>query len=260
MTVPAGPDDARKAEIDAVALFRYGVIADVLHLDPRKRQLMTRLREKAELEYVIPGSLRRQVAAETMRGWLKDYRRGGFDALKPRLRSDRGLSRVLDKPVADLLCAIKEESPQLTVPMVITAARAKGVSADVFLAPSTVHRLLAQQGLMERVKPTAESKDRRRFSFEHANQLWMSDVMHGPAVPVDGRRRQKTYLIAFIDDATRVVPFATFAFAENVATFLPALEQAIRRRGIPERLYVDYADLRVMPTFRRTPCSTRRKG
>ncbi len=239
MTVPAGPDDARKAEIDAVALFRYGVIADVLHLDPRKRQLMTRLREKAELEYVIPGSLRRQVAAETMRGWLKDYRRGGFDALKPRLRSDRGLSRVLDKPVADLLCAIKEESPQLTVPMVITAARAKGVSADVFLAPSTVHRLLAQQGLMERVKPTAESKDRRRFSFEHANQLWMSDVMHGPAVPVDGRRRQKTYLIAFIDDATRVVPFATFAFAENVATFLPALEQAIRRRGIPERLYVD---------------------
>ena len=67
---------------------------------------------------------------------------------------------------------------------------------------------------------------------------WMSDVMHGPAVP-DGRRRRKTYLAAFIDDATRVVPFATFAFAENTATYLPALKQAILRRGLPARLYVD---------------------
>ena len=66
----------------------------------------------------------------------------------------------------------------------------------------------------------------------------MSDVMHGPAVP-DGRKRRKTYLIAFIDDATRVVPFAAFAFAENTTAFLPVLKQALLRRGLPERLYVD---------------------
>ena len=41
---------------------------------------------------------------------------------------------------------------------------------------------------------------------------WMSDVMHGPSIP-DGRRRRKTYLAAFIDDATRVVPYAAFAFS-----------------------------------------------
>ena len=70
----------------------------------------------------------------------------------------------------------------------------------------------------------------------------MSDVMHGPTVGSDSndqRRRSKTYLIAFIDDATRVIPQARFTFAESAEKFLPVLKQALIRRGIPLRLYVD---------------------
>ena len=83
------------------------------------------------------------------------------------------------------------------------------------------------------------SKDRRRFAFDKANELWMSDVMHGPSVFADGKRKRKTYLIATLDDATRVVPYAAFAMHENTAAFLPVLQTAILRRGIPKRLYVD---------------------
>ena len=67
----------------------------------------------------------------------------------------------------------------------------------------------------------------------------MSDVMHGPKV-ADGRRRRKTFLLAFIDDATRVIPFAAFAYSENTTAFLPVFKQAIARRGLPARLYVEY--------------------
>jgi transposase InsO family protein len=234
MTIPT---EENKETADAVALFRYGVIADLLHVEAKERQISARLREKAEREYAIPGSKRRCIAAETMRDWLQAYRRGGFEALRPRPRSDRGVLRVLDQATADQLCAIKEANPAFSVPMVITQARQEGIS--VTLPPSTVHRLLSRHGLMVRAASQPESKDRRRFAFESANQLWMSDVMHGPAVLTDGRRKHKTYLIAFLDDATRIVPFAAFAFSENVAAFLPVLEQAIRRRGVPERLYVD---------------------
>jgi hypothetical protein len=83
------------------------------------------------------------------------------------------------------------------------------------------------------------SKDRRRFAYQRAGELWMSDVMHGPAVSGTQGRRRKTYLIGLLDDATRVVPFAAFASAENTAAFLPVLQQAILRRGLPQRLYVD---------------------
>lgn len=69
----------------------------------------------------------------------------------------------------------------------------------------------------------------------------MSDVMHGPAVPVPrtGRARRKTYLIGFLDDASRVAPQTTFAHAENTRAFLPVFKQAILKRGFPQRLYVD---------------------
>jgi putative transposase len=67
----------------------------------------------------------------------------------------------------------------------------------------------------------------------------MSDVMHGPSVVVGERVKRKTYLIAFIDDATRVIPHAAFALSENTQTFLPVLKLAIEKRGLPQRLYVD---------------------
>jgi hypothetical protein len=61
------------AHAQAVALFRYGLIADLLHMPLGSRGLYPRLREKAALDYVIPGSSRTRVAAETLRHWLKDY-------------------------------------------------------------------------------------------------------------------------------------------------------------------------------------------
>ena len=45
--------------------------------------------------------------------------------------------------------------------------------------------------------------------------------MHGPAVAADRRQRRTCYLIAFLDDATRLCPFAAFARAENTTAFLP---------------------------------------
>jgi transposase InsO family protein len=55
----------------------------------------------------------------------------------------------------------------------------------------------------------------------------------------EDRRRHKTYLIALLDDATRLIPYAAFTRSETVTAFLPVFERAILRRGIPKRLYVD---------------------
>ena len=226
---------------DTVALFRDGLIADLLHLPAGDRSWHTRLREKATREYDIPGTTRRQVAAETLRDWLYAYRRHGFDGLKPRPRADQGHARALPQAVADHLCALKEAHPAYSVAMIITTARAQQrLPADVPLAPATVHRLLSRHGLMARPSDAPTSKDRRRFAYEAANELWMSDVMHGPTVlDAEDRRRHKTYLIAWLDDATRMIPYAAFTRSETVTAFLPVFERAILRRGIPKRWYVD---------------------
>ena len=220
----------------AVALFRYGLIADVLHLPLGSRDIRRTLNDKAQRTYTIPGTRRTRVALETMRDWLSLYRTGGFEALYPKTRADRGRPRRMPPEVAELLVALKTERPALSVKALIEAARERGV--DHPLAPSTVHRLLSGEGLLDKRPGEPVATDRRRFAFRDAGEMWMSDVMHGPKVS-DGRRRRKTFLIAFIDDATRVIPFATFAFAENTTAFLPVFKQAIARRGLPARLYVD---------------------
>jgi transposase InsO family protein len=226
--------------VQEIALFRYGLIADLLHLEPGTGQIQERLLEKAARKYEIPGSSRTRVAVGTMRDWLHHYRVDGFDGLKPRPRGDIGSARTLPPNVRDLLLSLKEEHPGWAVRDVIAQARQSPLVAQSLALPlSTVHRLLTSHGLMDKQPADPSSKDRRRFSFAWAGELWMSDVMHGPSVLTEGRRKQKTYLIAFLDDATRVVPHAAFTFAETIVAFLGVFKTALERRGIPERLYVD---------------------
>ena len=225
------PDDDLRQQI---ALFRYGLIADLAHLPVGTPGTGATMRAKAEKTYTIPGTTRTRVAAETMRHWINDYRRGGFEALYPKPRTDRGKPRRLPAEVAERLITLKTENDALSVRDIIQKAQEEGI--DHPLASSTVHRLFSREGLFDKKPP--DGADRRRFAFKDAGELWMSDVMHGPKVR-HGRSRRKTYLIAFIDDATRVIPFAAFAMAENVQAFLPVFKNALIRRGLPARLYVD---------------------
>ena len=220
----------------AVALFRYGVIAVLLTLAPGSAELRRALHDATTRSWDIPGTRRTRVAEQTIRDWMRHYRRGGFEALKPKRRTDRGKPRRMGVETIETVLAIKRDRPRFSVRQVIEEAHRSGAVTET-LAPSSVHRLLSREGLMTRLPPAVH--DRRRFQMRWAGELWQSDVMHGPKCG-DGRgRRRRTYLIAFLDDATRVIPHAAFTFAESTAAFLPVFKQALIRRGLPLKLYVD---------------------
>ncbi|MCC6648058.1 MAG: helix-turn-helix domain-containing protein [Polyangiaceae bacterium] len=146
----AGPLDEQRREL---ALFRYGVIADLVQLEPHHRGLYALLAKKAAVTYDIPGTLRRRIAAETIRGWLRSYRKGGFDALVPRPRSDQGSTRSIPPQVIDVLCQLKEDDFEPSVPSLIKTARALHadvVTDEVVLPESTVHRALARRGVRKK--------------------------------------------------------------------------------------------------------------
>ena len=233
--------DNRTEHVEQIALFRYGLIAELDRPSPDEgRKLYARLKEKAKKSYCIPGSRRTSVAVETLRDWLDLYRAGGFDALKPKPRKDIGSARAIPQDVTDLLVSLKDAHRDWSVTMVIEAAQKENEAARAATLPlSTVHRLLSRAGVMAKVAEDPTSKDRRHFAYEHAGELWMSDVMHGPAVVVDGRRKQKAYLIGLLDDATRIVPYCAFALSEGTSALLSVFKGAVMRRGIPKRLYVD---------------------
>ncbi len=225
---------------EQIALFRYGVIRDLVSGPLAPGDKAHRLREITEKTWEIPGSTRRRIGRTTASDWVDLYQAMGFDGLKPRPRSDQGASRALPEGVQKLLLQLRRERPKASVNSLIRAVRLSGqVSAEQRLAPSTVYRLLAAHGFQSR-PAGGTTPDAKAFTHPYANDLWMSDVMHGPRLLVPGRRRgPKSYLLAFLDDASRLVPFAAFYRAESSACFQEALKQALLRRGIPQRLYCD---------------------
>jgi transposase InsO family protein len=224
-----------------VALFRYGVIADLLQRDVGMKPRGELMRQKLGRDWEMPGKDEPvRLAETTIREWLRAYKAGNLEALMPRVRSDMGRSRVIPTAVADLLCELKEEDPSRSVELCLRVAKESGrVPGDVVLRPSSVWRLFSARGLMVPRPEDAAAEDRRRFAYSEAGQLWMSDVMHGPSIPDAKGRLHKTYLVALLDDATRLVPYCAFRFSEGVEDLLAVFREAILRRGLPARLFVD---------------------
>jgi len=65
--------------------------------------------------------------------------------------------------------------------------------------------------------------------------------MFGPWLPDPDRlgKKRRTHLFCFIDDHSRLVPFAQFSFDEALPRTERVLKVGILRRGLPKATYVD---------------------
>jgi transposase InsO family protein len=223
-----------------VAIFRFGVIHDFVSGVKLERGEQERLlRDKCKRKWSIPYSSRTRLTRGTILRWIKRYKdsNGKLESLCPEERSDRGVSRGMDEETSLALIRLRKELPKTTVPGLIEVMyKRRLVSPEVTLNLSTVYRFLHHHHLMNPVD--SKPIDRRKFEVELPNDLWQSDSMHGPKVEVDGRMR-KSYLLAFLDDHSRLIPHGQFYLSERLDSYLDALEQALLRRGLPRKLYLD---------------------
>jgi len=186
-----------------VAVFRFGIIQDFvngLKLDYGEQAKL--LRKKCKHKWDIPHSHRTSVSRGTIQRWIRIYEESGstLESLYPKGRSDKGKLRVLDGEACLTLKQMREEMPDATVPFILKTMEKRGCTSSQ-LPPSTVYRFFHHNNLM---RPTKAREDRRKFEAEHPNDIWQSDVMHGPHLEIDGKIR-KTYLIAVIDDHSRLI-------------------------------------------------------
>ena len=230
-------DDELKKRI---AVFRYGVIADFVGGRILSHGETTRLiRDKCVRKWEIPGSQRSSISESTIKEWIVRYRASGnkLASLYPKGRSDRGKSRAIEQETAQGLLKLRKELPELTLPVFMREAKQrKIILPGMYVTYSTLYRFLQSEGMLKR--PASAAADRRRFEAEYPNDLWQSDVMHGPYVEVEGKQR-KTYLIAFIDDMSRLAVHGEFYLRENLKSYLDALRKALKMRGIPRKLSLD---------------------
>jgi putative transposase len=229
----------KEEEKKQVAVFRYGVINEfVTGISLSYGEQERLIREKCARKWVIPFSSRTRISRSCIRDWTRRYRKGHtkLEALYPVSRADRGRSRAMDEDTCLSLIRLREELPNATVPVLMAKMKGGGlITPGTTLNQSTVYRFLHSNGVMRK---HAVAKDRRKFEAELPNDLWQSDVMHGPKVEVDGRQK-KAFLIAIIDDHSRLIPHAEFYLSEALDSYLKCLEDALLKRGLPRKLYVD---------------------
>ena len=223
---------------ERIALFRFGVIAPLVdrHLSRGERERI--ITQIVSATWQIPGSPRSSIGRSTVEKWLCRYLKSGADieSLKPQQRNDKGGCRSMDSETEAALVALKKEFRGYSLQALLQVARQRAIIGTRFRASKqSIYRLFARHGVGGSI---SHPVDRRKFEAELPNDLWQSDCMHGPKVTVEGTMR-KTYLFAIIDDHSRLIPHAQFYLHENIECFRDCLLQALEKRGLPRRLYVD---------------------
>jgi transposase InsO family protein len=224
---------------EKIAVFRFGVIFPLVERDLSDRwgEKERIIRDLVAKEWEIPYSKRNYISRATILNWLKRYEDGGrkIEALFPRDRGDRGRIRSLDDESLEGLLRLRKENPRLSTPRLVEKARAEGLlPGDGNVSIATVYRLMRRAKL----KKEKTARDMRKFEVQMTNDLWQSDCMHGPKVLHEGKPR-KSYLFAIIDDHSRLITHGQFYLAETLENYLDCLWTAMRKRGVPRKLYVD---------------------
>lgn len=219
-----------------VALEKFILIAPLLEPGLDKEELQFRHRKIIE-DY--PRFHYGTISESSIRRYVKSYREEGFAGLYPKQRSDKGRPRVLTEDIMDAAAVLKQELPQRSIRQIIEILEGEGKVKPGQLKAATVARHIVRLGLMKLNKnPT---KGMKRFRKEYRNQLWQVDLKYGPYLPdpKNPKKVMRTYLIAFIDDYSRLVPHAEFYFEQKLPALEDCLKKAILKRGIPHSIFVD---------------------
>jgi transposase InsO family protein len=193
-----------------------------------------RLKHVAGMTFTDEDGISRQFTWRSIQTWHWCYTKLGFMSLQNKKRSDRGKLRKV-RP-EELLEAIQQVLPEFRdkhpkKSHIYKVCIERGLLRREKVAPNTFSRLVNE---LELLKPDSEIKRRQAFSKQFANQMWQVDTMFGPHV-----QGTQTKLIAFIDDASRVICHGEFFFQESTETFLSAFRSALYKRGVPEQIYAD---------------------
>jgi len=237
-------DEIRREQI---ANERFALIAPIVK---RLKEKMSRgeryaiLRKIAEGKYPNLEMPRGKVGLRTLERYLKLYKEGGVEALKPKARV-----RVNRIPLEYLeaACELKRENLSRSINLIITMLEnSKRVPKGV-LKPSTVYDYFTKKKL---TRPLMGTKTGRytRYGAAYRSEILQGDAHHTLKLPDPSRpgRFRQVYLFCWLDDYTRVVD-GNFYWKERLPALEDSLMKWIIRYSVPENIYCDYAEEKTMP-------------
>ena len=226
---------------EAIALFRLGVIGDLLTRDLTRGELRSELLRRARERYRPPGAdCTRRYHYKTLQRWYYEAKKDLVGGLLPESRA-RGHALKLKPEPRELLIEIRRQHRSASAELILSEAIRHGVIAADKVSVSTVRRLYAGAGLPRVSKRRARRGadiERRRWQADHPGDLWHGDVCHLKLADENGRAR-RALIHGFLDDASRYVPALTARDRERERDMLEVLCGALLRHPAPRVLFLD---------------------
>lgn len=222
-----------------LALFKYGIIAPVIHMDGAGQgKYFSTLEQKV---FDVPHLGPRKYKKATFKTWLYKYRRYGIDGLKSRKRFDKGTSKKIDKNLHQAIEKIISDNNIISMSQIYRTLISQGYIDENDFTSQTLRKYVRTNKLL---KTQENQKKRKKFEKEHVNELWMTDFMRGPTI--NGR---KTYLCCIIDDHSRVITGYGWHNNENALCLEKTLKSALLRFGVCKILYCDNGSAYINTNF-----------
>jgi transposase InsO family protein len=216
-----------------IALFKYGIIAKIINETGKGQRKYFKKMSKKEFE--VPHLGKKRFKPDTFKSWLRQYRNAGFDALRPKIRTDKGSSRKIDGHLKDSIDHMIQDYPFLSPAGIYRLLISGGEMEPEFVSEGTLRKYIKDNKLLTK---NIETIPRKKFEKEHINELWISDCMHGPYIIHDNKKR-RIYLISIIDDCSRVIVGARFFLHESSFNLQILIKEALLSFGVPDVLYTD---------------------
>ncbi len=228
---------------EQIALFRLGVIGDLLARELARGELHQEFVSRAQKRYRPPGAARsRSYHYKTLQRWYYEARADLVGGLLPQSRT-RGFARTLTVEQRRLLLDMRREHPSASADLLWKEAVRHGAIAEDALSLPTLRRLYAAAGLRRQSKRRADrssaqqQQQRRRWQTAAPGDMWHSDVCH---VRLDGMQGKRTFLVhGFLDDASRYPTALVARTSEREQDVLEVFLGALLRHPAPRTFYVD---------------------
>ena len=215
----------------AIALMRYSAIAPLITGLSDDYKSLTAFFNNASVKGVIhPDGTIKHYAPGTIEKWYRNYKEGGFDALIPTGRGDRGKPRKLDDDLQEQIRYLKTNYPRMSASAIYRQLRDNGSIKNGEVSESTVNRYI---NLIAVQMKTTTNQDMRRYERAHINEVWCGDSSVGPYLKTSDGKKHKVYIIALIDDASRFIVGIDVFFNDNFVNLMSVMKSAVAKYGRP---------------------------
>lgn len=230
-----------KDHAEAIALYRAQIVGPVVRRELERGDLAGALGELSATRFCPPRSHgARTYSVATLERWYYAFKEGGLEALRPKVRADKGRGRELTEEQRTLLLDVRRENPEISVETILRTLVLDGRLQRGDVAASTLRRFYAEHGLdrMTFRSTSGDGRQRLRWQAAHPGALWQGDVCHGAPIRV-GDKTFPVRIHALLDDASRYIVAIEARHQEREVDMLAVFVRALRRFGAPDAMYLD---------------------